>query len=96
MEINFNKKIGNLELCPITYLDGKKPDTLEICQWNEDDTRKWTILTFRYNMEEEYFYIEECGDRLKDENIDWTTLGKLVKLGRKCLELAKEFEEKDE
>lgn len=62
MEINFNKKIGNLELCPVTYLGGKKPDTLEICQWDKNDTRKWTILTFRYNMKEEYFYIEECGE----------------------------------
>lgn len=96
MEINFKKKIGNLELCPVTYLNGKKPDTLEICQWDKDDAYRWTILEFRYNEKEEYFYVEECGDRLKDERIDWVVLGELVRLGRKCLELVKEFEDKDE
>lgn len=90
MEINFRKRIKNLELCPNEYLDGKESDSLEICQWDETEKYKWTIASFEYNEKEDCFYIQECCDRLDDENFSWFDFGYLVRLGRKYLEVMKE------
>lgn len=90
MEVNFRKKIGNLELCPNTYLNGKKSDSLEICQWDNDDRCKWTIATFEYDKKDEFYYIKECGTRLDDTNFSWFDFGYLVSLGRKYLDVMKE------
>lgn len=85
MTINFKKKIGNLELCPNTYIGDKESDGLEICQWAEDSSHKWTIASFIYDKKEKTFYIKECCDRLDDININWTAFGYLVTLGRQYL-----------
>lgn len=94
MKIDLHKRIGNLELCPTTSLlpehDGR---SLEICQRLSDDTYKWTIATFEYDEKEDCFYLVECCDRLSDTNINWNDLGKLVRLGRKYLEVIREIEE---
>lgn len=89
MNIDYRKRIKNLELCPNAYLNGKESDSLEICQWSEDGTFKWTIASFEYNEKEDYFYIKECGNKLDDENFSWFDFGYLVRLGRKYLELMK-------
>ena len=90
MEINFRKKIKNLELCPKQYLGDKESDSLNICQWSEDESYKWVIASFKYDEKEDFFYIEECCDRLDDENFNWSDFGYLVRLGRKYLQLMKE------
>ena len=95
MKIDFKKKIGNLELCPNTYIDGRESDSLEICQWYDDDTYKWTIASFKYDKKEDCFNIEECCERLDDTNINWADLGYLVTLGRRYLKLMKEAEGKE-
>lgn len=92
MNIDYRKRIKNLELCPNAYLNGKESDSLEICQWSEDGTFKWTIASFRYNKKEDCFYIEECCERLDDININWADFGYLVALGRRYLKLMKEAE----
>ena len=90
MKIDLHKRIDNLELCPVTYLNGKEPDTLNIYQWAEDNTYKWTIVTFQYGNEGECYSIQECGDRLNNPNINWDALKKLIILGRKYLEIVHE------
>ena len=85
MEINFKKKIGNLELCPVTYLNGKKPDTLEICQWDRDYSHKWQIGSFE--KADDCWEFRECGSRLSDENIEPYDFFTLLKVGRQIMDL---------
>lgn len=95
MKIDLQKRIGNLELCPVVYLNGKEPDTLEICQWAEDNTHKWTLLTFKYDEQDEIYSVKECCDRLSNPYIDWYVLARLIILGRKYLALVNEVNDEE-
>ena len=91
MKIDFRVKVGNLEVCPNQYIDGKESDSLDIGQWDEKEEFKWVVASFRYDEVDDCFYIKECCDRLSDKNLNWSTFGYLVNLGRKYLELIKDI-----
>lgn len=70
MKIDFKKKIANLELCPNTYIDGRESDSLEICQWSDDDTYKWTIASFEYDKKEDCLTKEVTEYVIDKETLD--------------------------
>ena len=81
--MNINKKILDLELCSAKTLEDNPREYLEICQWAEDRSHKWTIAIFHKNSDDDYF-IETIGDRVK--NINWSAFGELVEFGFELLE----------
>lgn len=81
--MNINKKILDLELCSAKTLENSPKEYLEICQWAEDRSHKWTIAIFHKNSDDDYF-LETVGDRVKD--INWSAFGELVETGFELLQ----------
>lgn len=80
------KRIGNLGLCYKTFIGKEAGEKdLEICAFNSDGTR-YTIASFSHELEENCYLLNSCGDRLKNQNIDWQAFGELVKLAYERLE----------
>ena len=81
--MNISKFIGDLELCSAKTLEDNPREYLEICQWAEDRSHKWTIAIFHKNSDDDYF-LETVGDRVR--NINWGAFGELVEYGFEFLE----------
>lgn len=83
------KKIDNLALCYKTFLNKEATDKdLEICAFNSDGTR-YTVASFDYYEDEEYYCLNSCGERLNSKRIDWEVFGLLVLKGYKLLKNGK-------
>ena len=54
-----------------------------IHQWSKDNSYKWGIAVFRYDNDEDYWYLRTYNNL--DTNIDWYDFGCLVQLGYKWI-----------
>ena len=80
------ERIGNLGLCYKSFIGKDTTDKdLEICVFNNDGTR-YTIASFNYDDKEHYYSLDSCGNRLKNDDIDWRIFGELVRKAYKRLE----------
>jgi len=75
-------RINNLDIA----LEETNHKYIMINQWSKDNSYKWGIASFEYNDEYDYYELVSCGDRLKNNLIDWYDFGCLVKLGYKWIE----------
>lgn len=84
------KRVGNLSLCFKTFLNKAAKDTeIDICQWSEDFSNRWTIASFEPHYEDDYlegYELNSCGNRLNDKSLNWKDFGELVKCGYNWLE----------
>lgn len=89
-------KKGNLSLGHKTFIDtnphselsvrtGDTEDGLEICQWAEDGSHKWTIASFEYDSHEPCWDLTTIGDRIIDENINHDDFFELARVGFEIL-----------
>lgn len=79
-------RLGHLALGYKTFI-GKEAtrDDIEIYEWSEDYTSRWTVASFEYDEDEEVYTLVSCGDRLSRID-DWEAFGELVKTGYNILD----------
>lgn len=73
-------KINNLDIA----LEETNHKYIMINQWAKDFSHKWGIAVFRYEKDEDYWYLQTYGNF--NPNVDWYDFGCLVKLGYKWIE----------
>lgn len=79
-------RIGHLALGYQTFIGREADkDEIEIYEWNEDFTSRWTIATFEYDEKEAVYTLVSCGDRMSNID-DWGAFGELVKTGYNILD----------
>ena len=62
------KRKGRLSLGYKTIIGRKVTnEDIEITMWNKSFTTRWTIASFE--KDEESYYLESCGERLKNLNV---------------------------
>lgn len=79
MNREYYKRINNLDIA----LEETNHKYLMINQWARDNSHKWGIASFRYNEDEDYWYLQTYGNF--NPNVDWYDFGCLVKLGYKWI-----------
>ncbi len=80
-------KQGKFELCGNTVVEGHEiySTGLEICEWDNNRTFKWTIASFKYSKKESCYKLKSCCDRLRGIK-DWNDFGILVNKAYEILE----------
>ena len=74
-------RIGHLALGYQTFIGRETDkDEIEIYEWSEDYTSRWTVASFEYDEDEEVYTLVSCGDRLSRID-DWEAFGALVQTG---------------
>ena len=74
-------RIGHLALGYQTFIDREAEDNeIEIYEWDENFTSRWTIASFEYDKKEETYDLVSCGDRISRVD-DWKAFGELVQTG---------------
>lgn len=88
------KRIGNLSVCYKTFISKKANlNEIDICMWNKDFTRRWTIASFEFDEHGFCYDLVSCGDRLTDKNINANDFFELVRWGYHYLEGVEKYEE---
>lgn len=72
-------RINNLDIA----LEETNHKYIMINQWAKDNSHKWGIAVFRYEDDEDYWYLRTYGNF--DTRIDWYDFGCLVNLGYKWI-----------
>ena len=74
-------RLGHLALGYKTFIGREATrDDIEIYEWSEDYTSRWTVASFEYDEDEEVYTLVSCGDRLSRID-DWEAFGILVQTG---------------
>ena len=79
MNRKYYKRINNLDIA----LEKTNHKYIMINQWAIDNSHKWEIASFKYDEDEDYWYLRTYGNF--NANVDWYDFGCLVKLGYKWI-----------
>ena len=82
-------RFGRISVAFKTFIDREaKEDEIELSLWNKNFKSRWTIASFEKDFEDDDwmgYKLVSCGERLNNEDINYSNFGKAVKFAYEIL-----------